>query len=266
MNRSFCHGCFEKQLRIDQLEAEVQRLKQQLRYRERQAEVGFFGSSTPSAQIPLKPNTPDIHRANPGGAKLGHPGHGRKPIPPQQADRVDTITLDPQCPDCGSTLQHRGVRLRSVIDTPPLRAERIVYRLEKKYCPQCDRYVEAKAPGVLPKSLLGNQLITRIVLLHYRDGIPLGTVCHQLGIALSTALQMLNRLAGLFKGIVPYLIQPYRQEPVRHAEVRTFTATFIPLWPPLCTGDPNPSQTHSIMHKPSTLASRNPISNRSSIN
>jgi hypothetical protein len=36
MSVNFCPGCFEKQRRIDQLEEEVRRLKQKLRYRERQ--------------------------------------------------------------------------------------------------------------------------------------------------------------------------------------------------------------------------------------
>jgi len=44
MGVAFCPHCFEKQQRIDQLEQENQRLKQQLRYRQRQAEQGFFGS------------------------------------------------------------------------------------------------------------------------------------------------------------------------------------------------------------------------------
>src|SRR5439155_12052581 len=62
------------------------------------------------------------------------------------------------------------------------------------------------------------QLITRILILHYRDGLPLGTVCEQLGIALGTVVQMLHRLATLFQGIGPRLIQQYRLSPVRHAD------------------------------------------------
>ena len=47
MRRAFCEGCLEKQRRIDELLAENQRLKGQLRYRARPATEGFFGSSTP---------------------------------------------------------------------------------------------------------------------------------------------------------------------------------------------------------------------------
>jgi hypothetical protein len=52
-----CEGCLQKQRKIDQLLEEVQRLKAKLRYQERKDKEGFFGSSTPSSQLPLKANT-----------------------------------------------------------------------------------------------------------------------------------------------------------------------------------------------------------------
>ena len=52
-----CEGCLEKQRQIDQLLEEVQRLKAKLRYQERKDKEGFFGSSTPSSQLPFKANT-----------------------------------------------------------------------------------------------------------------------------------------------------------------------------------------------------------------
>jgi hypothetical protein len=68
MGVNFCPGCFEKQRRIDQLEEEVRSLKQKLRYRERQAQEGAFGSSTPSARRPFKTNASEEQRAKVGGA------------------------------------------------------------------------------------------------------------------------------------------------------------------------------------------------------
>jgi hypothetical protein len=84
--------------------------------------------------------------------------------------------------------------------------------------PRCRRSLQAQAPAVLPKHLLGNQLLTRVVLLHYRDGIPLGTVSEQLAVALGTLVPMLHRLAALFQGVLADLIQQYRLAPVRHAD------------------------------------------------
>lgn len=215
---AFCPGCFQKQQRIDQLEQEHQRLKQQLRYRQRQSEEGFFGSATPSSKRPLKPQTPEANRSHPGGAPAGHPGHGRQSLAPSQADRLETILAPAACPDCGGPLQDKGIRFRSVRDCPPLKAQRIVYQLEKKYCPRCRRSLQARPPSLLPKHLLGNQLITRVLLLHYRDGIPLGTVSDQLGVSLGTVVEMLHRLAALFHGVVDFLIQLYRRSPVRPAD------------------------------------------------
>lgn len=74
MGVNFCAGCFDKQRRIDQLEEEVRRLKQQLHYRERQAEEGPFGSSTLSARRPFKANTSEGARGKVGGARPGHSG------------------------------------------------------------------------------------------------------------------------------------------------------------------------------------------------
>ena len=70
MNRSFCGECFEKQQRIDRLSEENERLRGQLRYRERTREEGFFGSSTPSSKMPVKPNVVEAGRqARPQGGR-----------------------------------------------------------------------------------------------------------------------------------------------------------------------------------------------------
>jgi transposase len=218
MGMNFCPGCFEKQRRIDQLEEEVRSLKQKLRYRQRQAEEGAFGSSTPSARRPFKANTSEEQRAKVGGARRGHQGHGRTRIKASQADRCETVPVGETCASCGGPLQSRGFLSRSVLDAQPLRAQRIAYRLQRKYCPHCRKFIRAQAPSVLPKSLFGNQLLTQVVFLHYFYGLPLGRVCQQLGIGLGAAMALLHRVASLFKGLVPKLLEEYRQAPVRHAD------------------------------------------------
>jgi transposase len=215
---NFCPECFEKQRRIDQLEEENRRLKQQLRYRERQVQEGPLGSSTPPASRPLKANASEQQRAKVGGARRGHQGHGRATIEASQADRCETVPVGDTCPTCAGPLQSRGFLSRSVIDAQPLRAQRIAYQLERKYCAHCDKFIRAKPPSVLPKSLFGNQLLTQVVFLHYLYGLPLGRVCQQLGIGLGAAFALLHRAASLFKDLVPRLLQEYRQAPVRHAD------------------------------------------------
>jgi hypothetical protein len=218
MGLNFCPGCFEKQRRIDQLEEEVRSLKQKLRYRQRQAAEGPFGSSTPSARRPCKANASEEQRAKVGGARRGHKGHGRATIEASQADRCQTVPVGEACPTCAGPLQSRGSHSRSVLDAQPLRAQRIVYRLQRKYCPRCHKFIRAQAPSVLPKSLFGNQLVTQVVFLHYLCGLPLGRVCQQLGIGLGAAVALLHRVASRFQGLVPKLLEEYRQAPVRHAD------------------------------------------------
>jgi hypothetical protein len=90
--------------------------------------------------------------------------------------------------------------------------------LERARCPRCGKTVQARAPEVLPKSLYGNQLVTQVVFLHYRQGIPMGRLCDQLGIGLGAVFDILHRMAALFRGVMGKLVEDYRQAPVRHAD------------------------------------------------
>jgi transposase len=217
-NLNLCESCLEKQRTIDRQKQEIQSLREKVRRLERKAEAGPFGSSTPSAKIPVKANTAEQQRSKPGGAKPGHTGHGRQAVQDRDAQRIETIAVDPACPLCGGPLEHKEYRDRSVIDSLPLRAERILYQLERARCPRCGKTVQARAPEVLPKSLYGNQLITQVVFLHYRQGIPMGRLCNQLGIGLGAVIEILHRMAGLFRGVIAKLTEEYRQAPVRHAD------------------------------------------------
>jgi hypothetical protein len=71
---------------------------------------------------------------------------------------------------------------------------------------------------VLPKALLGNELTTQLLWLHYGHGMPLGRLCAQLGLALGRVIAMLHRLAKLFQPVLPQLVAEYRAAPVRHAD------------------------------------------------
>ena len=156
MGVAFCSGCFEKQQRIDSLEEENKRLKAQLHYRAEKEKQGFFGSSTPSSQKPVKPNSEAEAQTKRGGAPPGHPGHGRKGIDATRASGVIEIALNSYCPDCGRILLDKGIRERSVLEIPPPKPEPILCRLGKGYCPHCRKVFQAQAPAVLPKALFGN--------------------------------------------------------------------------------------------------------------
>lgn len=212
-----CPVCHEKQAEINRLKDEILCLKDRLRYRERTEKEGFFGSSTPSSQKPVKVNTQEKPK-KPRGAKNGHEGFGRKALTFADADHVERVETGEMCPECGNPLEAKGDEHRSVLDSRPVKAEKILYLLEKKWCRRCGKTVRAEAPGVLPKNLYGNQLMANAAVMHYLHGIPVGRVCEQLGIGDGALLNIFHRMATLFSGIVPQLVEEYRQSPVKHAD------------------------------------------------
>lgn len=66
---TYCKQCLEKQRRINELEEEIASLKHRLRYQERTAQEGFFGSSTPSSKRAVKPNSPPQQSRHRGGGQ-----------------------------------------------------------------------------------------------------------------------------------------------------------------------------------------------------
>lgn len=215
-----CEECLKKQRVIDKQAEEIQRLRQKLHFEERRTEEGFFGSSTPSSKIPVKANIPEEKERKKRGAKPGHQGHGRKAFTESEAERVERWDggLGNLCPDCGGMLQDKGDEDRCILESRPMKAERVVYRLPKKYCPHCQKSFRTRPPGVLPKSLFGNQLITNAAVMHYLHGVPMGRVCQQLELDPGSLVKIFHRLAGLFAGVSKKLIAEYRREPVRHAD------------------------------------------------
>ena len=215
-----CSECLKKQQKIDSLMEENQRLKQKLKYQQRKEKEGVFGSSTPSSKLPVKANTTNSETGKPKGAQLGHKGAGRKMFQESEAERVVSVEaqVGSTCPDCGRPLEEKGMQERLVIESQPLKAKRVLFRLPKKYCPHCQKVFQAHAPEVLPKSLYGNQLITTAAVMHYLHGIPMGRVCEQTKIGPGSLVEIFHRLAKLFEKVPAQLIEQYRQAPVKHAD------------------------------------------------
>lgn len=213
-----CPLCLEKQREIDRLKEEIVLLKQRLSYRERKENEGFFGSSTPSSQVPVKANTDKAKK--PRGAKIGHRGFGREAFEASEADRVERVeaVVGEVCPLCGGLLEDKGDESRSVLESRPVKAERAVFLLNKKWCRRCRKTFRGEVPGVLPKNLYGNQLMATATAMHYLHGIALGRVCEQLGVGDGSLMDIFHRMGRLFEGVVPKLIHEYRLSPVKHAD------------------------------------------------
>jgi transposase len=213
-----CSKCLDKQRKIDKLTEENKRLKDKLRVQKRKQKEGFFGSSTPSSKVPIKSGTPESEKKK-RGAKPGHKGKGRKKFNEADSDQVVELESDEKaCPQCGVLMKNKGVEERMVIDACPVKTKKVLYRISKRYCPHCRRSFRPQAPGVLPKSLFGNQLIANVVDAHYHYGLPMGRICEQNGLGAGSLVEIYHRLARLFRDVPKRLIQEYRQAPVKHAD------------------------------------------------
>lgn len=134
------------------------------------------------------------------------------------ADYVQRVPVGKRCPDCGTVLQHKGASARTVVDVQPLRRQVLRYELEQKYCPRCRRTVAARAPGVLPRHLLGNRLLAHLAVQHYVYGVTLGQLEQQLGVGYGTLMGALHQLAARFPAVIESLVRDYRRAPVKHAD------------------------------------------------
>jgi len=218
-----CEGCFQKQLKIDRLTQENESLRGELLRLKRKAVEGFFSSSTPSSKLPVKANSTAEKSKHRGGAKLGHQGHGRQAHTTEEVEEVRVVKVEAtECPACHGALWRKGSVPRSVLDLQAMRVKKLLYELERKYCPECQTYLQAKVSALLPKMLLSNELLAEVVESHYVHGIPLGRITERLKVNYSTIIASLHRLGKLFEPCLEQLIQAYRHAAVRHADETTW--------------------------------------------
>ena len=156
-----------------------------------------FGSSTPSSLIPIKPNSSEEDRKRVGGQPKGHPGHGRKSVPDGEADEVAELPRPASCPVSGLPLTSWTTRTRTVVHMVP--ARRIVRNctIYRAWCPLCGKYHESEVPGVMPYFAFTNDLISQVLVDHFRAGIPLGTLARRAGVKKTALKKMAHKVAKL---------------------------------------------------------------------
>ncbi len=207
---------------IDRLREEIVRLKARLRHQERTAKEGPFGSSTPSAKIPLKANTPPESSQRRGGAKPGHRGrNGRRfTSPATRSPASNQCRGCSRCPHCGGPLDPKGSKARTIIEVDPVRKEVVRYELEQCDCHHCHRTFTARPTGVFAKGLFGNRLLTHLwpwSIIY--TGVTLGRLSACLG---DHPGQLVERLCISWPGAWPACpsasLLEYRRAPVKHAD------------------------------------------------
>jgi transposase len=149
---------------------------------------------------------------------VGHEGHGRTSICQEDADKVEKIRIADTCPDCGSFLEDKGTKARTVIDCQPVKMKKIVYHLQRKRCPKCKNLISARPPGVFVKCLYSNQLLAYVAVQHYIYGNTLGQIEKQTGIGYSSLIDAMHQLSKRLKGVPNALIAAYQASEVKHAD------------------------------------------------
>jgi hypothetical protein len=123
---------------IDELRAEVERLKSELeqtrRAEKRQA-------------APFSKGAPKAHPKRPG-RKAGHPPSHRPAPPPEQVDRTIEVPLPPECPECHAPLDGAPVTVHDQyqIDLPEPKPIVTRFRVPVARCPACFRRVQGRHP------------------------------------------------------------------------------------------------------------------------
>lgn len=217
-----CRECINKQLEIDQLKGKIQELNGVIYRMKKKQEVGYFGSSTPSSKKPVKKNSSEDKIKMRGGAKKGHKGHGRTVFDIKEADEVINVEAPSNCPKCGRHLKNISTKIRRVIEIEPVKVKRVAYRLFKKRCHHCKKTIISKAPGVLPRGLYSNRLLSLVAEDYYIYGIPINRIADRYGFNVGSLLKAMHHIAGIVKGVTENLVKQYRNAPVKHADETTW--------------------------------------------
>jgi transposase len=216
---NLCEACLQKQLIIDRQKQEILALKQKLKLNEKRLKEGFFGSSTPSSQLPVKENSLAENQAKRGGAQPGHPPNKRQAFSPQQADEVRLTPVEKQsCPTCQSHLVSHTANERALYDLQQEHLRKLFYHIERKRCPQCQKIFAGKVLNALPRATLSNSLLVELAQQHYVLGRTLGQIAEKLSLNDSTLSESFKRVGKLLEPCLEKLKKDYRQALVRHAD------------------------------------------------
>jgi transposase len=169
-----CPGCQALQRRLDDLQAENERLRRQLDEASRagKRQAGPFSKGAPKAN-PKRPGRKP-------GKDYGTKAH-RPPPSPEQINEVHEAPLPERCPECGGPLDETHIAQQFQVEIPrkPIHRQFIIHVGQ---CRRCHRRVQGRHP------------------LQTSDA--LGAAAAQLGPDAQAAVVELNKQGGLSHGKV----------------------------------------------------------------
>src|SRR5882672_7841894 len=155
-----CAGCQRLQAQLEQLQAAVTRLEEQLAAARKDSSTS---SKPPSSDIvkPSVPLAPGGGKRKPGG-QPGHPLHERALFPTDQLDLFLVHPL-PGCPCCGGQLRLNGQEALVVqqVDLEPAKLTIQQHTCPEYWCVCCERSCKAALPQHVTRGgLVGPRLTT----------------------------------------------------------------------------------------------------------
>ncbi len=218
-----CDGCLEKQRVIDRQFEEIQQLKQKLQVNQRKLKEGFFGSSTPSSQISIKPCSVAENQAKKGGGQLGHQGVGRQVFSAEEAAevRISEVLLE-NCPKCECRLLSQTSNERAIYDLQREEIRQIYYEIRRKRCPKCRKTYAGKVANAMANAKLSNDLIVEVGEQHYVLGRTLGQISERFEVNYATLSEALKRVGKYLEPGLERLKTDYRKAEIRHADETTW--------------------------------------------
>lgn len=226
-----CRGCIQRDRRIAELEAEIQRLRQQGdnedREKHRQAH-------------PFRRDQTVVHPKKPGRRK-GHQADLR-PLPTsEQIDRVIDVPLD-KCPLCDVHLYDQGQVVQYQTDLPPIVPIVTQFNIETGYCPCCRQYWQGRHPDQTSDAIgatgntLGPVVLTMAAEMKHRLGVSYRKICDflrtycQLKVCPAAFIRAEQRLADLARPTYELLIEALRQSHVVHADETGWRVGRLSAW------------------------------------
>lgn len=207
--------------RIRELEEENKRLKKQLKevkeeFEEHKKECALVNKGSPA--FVKQDLTHKVRRSL--GAPKGHKGYWRNI--PERVDFIKPLILL-ACPCCGGKLSSvQEIRERYVEDLPPNPPPIVTkYLIERRYCVQCKKLVEANVPDALPGARIGLHAMLLIAFLKIRMALPEDKIvellqnAHALSISRSEVVCALNQLRRAFGPHYTEIEKKIREAPVK---------------------------------------------------
>jgi transposase len=162
-----CPGCQRLQAQLEQLQATVARLEEQLAAARKDSSTSSKPPSSDIVKPPPPPPPPGQDKRKRGG-QPGHPKHERALFPPEALTSPPHCHLIDICPDCGHGLQPadlapRVVQQIDIRDVPVLIEE---HRRMPFWCEHCERVHYGILPSEIERGgLVGPRLTTLIAYL-----------------------------------------------------------------------------------------------------